>query len=730
MAADRKGRPMTRPSDGSGADAAAGRGSAVKRAVYGLLAHLLDYRGRPVAVLALLVVVAVGALSDDRDWQPVHRTVFDTYQRLYPRIVDRFPVVIVDIDEESLAALGRWPWPRTRLAALTAATYRLGALSVGFDLILPEPDQLSPDTVLAHHPEIDPGVLKALANIPSNDEILAGVLRGIPSVVGRGGLIEGIPEDPVDVGQTPAMIVGASPVDRLTAYRRHLVTLPSLEAAAYGRGYLNDTRDNDGVVRTMPVVLNINSRLAPAMALELLRTAMGANWYTVHGDDRGMTGVQLGDAFMPTDPDGRIHLHFSPAYAGRRVPAVSVLRGAIEANAFSGQIALIAVTGVGVIDVAATPVAARMDGVEIQAQFVENLLDNARLVRPPNGHRQEMWFFVALALGFIVLLPRLNLGMGIIAYMTVAALTALAAIAAFQQIGHLYDPTLPVAGSALVVIALFMGGYADTNRARRALDEALAGERLAHERIAGELQAARDIQMGMLPDPDAIEGLPVRVGFHAVLKPAAAVGGDLYDAFMIDDRRLFFLVGDVAGKGVGAALFMALSKTLFKSTALGRRHALGEIMTVVNEALSRENPAMLFVTAIAGIIDAETGEVAFCRAGHDNPLMLSPDGTARWMDVEGGPPLCAMEDFTYTAASTRIAPGGMLVMVSDGVTEAFNGADEFYGKERIKMFIEGLGPSQRDAASVCNGLHADVGRFAQGHPQTDDITILVVHYRP
>ena len=137
--------------------------------------------------------------------------------------------------------------------------------------------------------------------------------------------------------------------------------------------------------------------------------------------------------------------------------------------------------------------------------------------------------------------------------------------------------------------------------------ELAAEQRIERLRVPGEMRAAREIQMGMLPDPRNIAGLPRTLDFFALLEPAQDVGGDLYDAFMLDAHRLCFMIGDVSGKGVPASLFMALAKTLSKSLARRESDPLDRIVRAVNEEISRENPAAMFVTAIIGIIDARIG---------------------------------------------------------------------------------------------------------------------------
>ena len=149
---------------------------------------LTGRQGRPAAVVVTVLLAILYVWLGESHWRPLRHAVFDRYQRAFPNRVDQWPVVIVDIDEASLAAIGQWPWPRTRLARLIEATRRLGARVVGLDIIMPEADRLSPQMVITDRPEISPGLKDALAQLPSNDTILAETLRRVPSVVVGGQL--------------------------------------------------------------------------------------------------------------------------------------------------------------------------------------------------------------------------------------------------------------------------------------------------------------------------------------------------------------------------------------------------------------------------------------------------------------------------------------------------------------------------------------------------------------
>jgi adenylate cyclase len=684
--------------------------------------------GRPVAIAVLILLALFHVSLGEQMWGLMRYLLFDAYQRLMPRTASQTHVVIVDIDDASQAAFGRWPWPRTRLARLIEATHKLGALAVGLDMIMPEADSTSPRLLLADRQDLSPKLRDALFGLPSNDTILAQTLRRVPSVIGRAGIIDaGTQNTPVNT-QTPVRVVGDLAIARLQSYKAHLANIAEIEDAAFGRGYLNDTRDNDGVVRTMPLVIAVNGQLAPSFALELLRVATGQQHYSVHGSRAAVRAVQIGSSLIPTDSQGRIRVYFIPAYARRRVSAGAILRGELAPNSLANQIAIIGVAAIGITDVAATPIATRMDGVEIQAQSIENILEGAQLRRPPATRWLELLALLAIAMALILFLPRLRPTSGVMIFLVGTAMAWAASVISFHQFKVLYDPTFVTAGNALILTVLLTAGFSAADRRRRELDIALEAERVERFRMAGELQAAREIQMGMLPTPGAIVGLPPHIEFYAVLEPAQEVGGDLYDAFMLDEHHFFFLIGDVSGKGVPASLFMALSKTLCKSLARREHVPLDRLMRLVNEEISRENPAALFVTAIVAILDVQTGELELCNAGHDAPILLRVNEPPRSLNGAGGPPLCVKEDFPYTFDRLQLRPDDVLVMITDGVTEAQDSAQNFYGLPRVLKYLTTMRERQRHAADACQGIYEDVERFSQGLPPSDDITIVAIRF--
>ncbi len=249
----------------------------------------------------------------------------------------------------------------------------------------------------------------------------------------------------------------------------------------------------------------------------------------------------------------------------------------------------------------------------------------------------------------------------------------------------------------------------------------------ARERVEGELSAARDIQIGMLPR--SFPAFPERsdIDIHAMLEPAKEVGGDLYNFSMIDDNRLFFVIGDVSGKGVPAALFMAMATTLFKAASMTAKDAAA-LMARVNTELSRDNVANLFVTAFCGIIDLRDGSVEYSDAGHEAPFLVRADGSVSRLPKPEGMALGVWDDAEFELARLSLSPGDALVLFTDGVSEATTADERLFTVERIGDTLVELA-KMPTASTLTTGLADKVNIFVGDAPQFDDIAILVVQYR-
>jgi len=220
-----------------------------------------------------------------------------------------------------------------------------------------------------------------------------------------------------------------------------------------------------------------------------------------------------------------------------------------------------------------------------------------------------------------------------------------------------------------------------------------------------------------------------RFSLYAKRDQARHVGGDLYDFYQLDDDRMLFLVGDVSGKGLPASYFMAVMKAIFKSTALRTRSSLADVMREVNREVSRDNPASLFVTVFAAILDARTGQLEYCSAGGENPFLISERGAQPVVELDShsGPPLAVLDDFAYEAARLEMRHGDILCVFTDGVCEAMDQGGKLYGRDSLKALLSSVGQC-KNAEEVGEAVLRDVRTFTAGTMPSDDLTLFVLRW--
>ena len=256
----------------------------------------------------------------------------------------------------------------------------------------------------------------------------------------------------------------------------------------------------------------------------------------------------------------------------------------------------------------------------------------------------------------------------------------------------------------------------------------MAAELEAKQRRRDEMQAAATIQNSILPRPLARDGALAAVDLHAEMHPAREIGGDFYDYFCLGDDQLALTVADVSGKGIPAALFMAVARTVLRSGDRGEDMAAD--MEAANRLLAAENAASMFVTVFHGVLDLKTGVLRYCNAGHNPPYVLraaTGQDNGRETLRATGIPFGVDEDMPYRVAETRLLPGDTLFLFSDGITEAFDPQAEEFGTTRLEAALEAA--RCKDADALVGDVLAAVRAFAAGAEQSDDITALALVFR-
>lgn len=610
-----------------------------------------------------------------------------------PRSRASAPAVIVAIDERALDARGQWPWPRTVMAELMRAILAAQPAAVGVDLFFAEPDRAS----------------------PAGDAALAEAIDGEKVVLGIAGLEYRDRRFPFPPPAAPVRIAAKREL-ALRRYDGQLQSRPEISRAAAGRGLLSS--DAKGVVRRVPLIARIGQVLVPSLSVELIRVAIDAPLLRLA--DRGGEHLELGigNVTVPLQSDGSMYIYFGHEDRERSLSAEEVLSGSAPAEFLRDKLVLVGITGLGLLDYQVTPLGERIPGVEVHAQLIEQMFDGNYLRRPTGAAWLEAALLLVGGALLVLWVPAVRPWMSASLLAAVLAVLIALGLAAFRA-GYLLDVAAPAIGTAVLFAGLLASTLAEADQQRRLLRE-------AQLRVAGELEAARRIQMGLLPAPRQLFAHERRFTLDAHLEPARTVGGDFYDCFMLDENRLFFLVGDVSGKGLAASLFMALAKSLLKSIALRGSGEPAEVLHAANAEIGRDNPESLFVTVFAGVLDARSGRVRYCNAGHEPPLLGQPAEAPQRLSEFAGPPLCVIADFPYERGEFELRPGGWLCTVSDGVTEAMNPRGELFGAPRLLAALAASASSEPQA--VLAAVREDVRRFTAGAEQSDDVTLVCLRW--
>lgn len=388
------------------------------------------------ALLGVLLLVV-----DSRPQQLLRNALFDQYQRWHPRQYQPVPVRIVDIDDESLARIGQWPWSRRVMATLVDQLGALDAAAIGLDIIFAEPDRLSPQSVAALW-QLQGRLRTELTALPDPDHLFAASLARHPTVVGlaldHGGQATGaVPQQ-----KARFIHVGESPDGWLHRFPHAVTSLPVLEQAAQGNGVLTFVPDGDGIVRHVPLVFRLGENTVPTLVSETLRVVQGVKNITLKsaGQGSGLAEVKIGGVTIPSTPQGEVWVHYSPPVAARYLPAWQVLAGQVPKALLEGHIVLVGTSAQALMDMRFSPFG-MIPGIETHAQALEQILGGDFLNRPSWARGLET---MLLVLG--------SLGIGFLA---------------------LHARALPAAGACLLLLAaLFWGGWYAFVHQRLLLDSA------------------------------------------------------------------------------------------------------------------------------------------------------------------------------------------------------------------------------------------------------------------
>lgn len=678
----------------------------------------------------LIILAAIAACAALRQADPgfmarLRLLGFDILQQTLPRPTDpSYPVRVIDIDERSMKEFGPWPWQRDLLAQLSERLAAAGVRVVVFDIVFPGAT-LGPldhlPKALREAPELAP-LLSRLSEAETPDDTFAKAIAAHPTVLGIIGISQ--PSETPPGPKASFATIGENVVGLVPSFAGVSGNLPVLETGAAGIGVLNWLPDHDQILRRIPLIVGISGQLYPSLVVDALRVFNSAKTVGVRsaGDggyagDRGITTVAIGKTIIPTDRDGQVWLWFSRHDPARSISAGDVLAGRVPKGSLDGRIAVVGTSAPGLLDLRATPLDPVIAGVEINAQALEQLLSERLLMRHDYAVGMEIALAAVSSLGLALLAYLWGARVSAAVGFTSVLLLSLGSLWLFSR-GVLLDAVFPIMTSSVVYIIgsgyLYYEAERERNRGRKEL-----------QRIGQEMEAAAQIQRTFLPKEKLSGPSASRFDISAIMKPARAVGGDFYDYFLIGDTKIGVAVGDVSGKGVPAALFMSVSRTVLRTVAFEHEEP-GLVLSKVNAILARDNPESMFVTIFYVVLDLTTGVLTFSSGGHDDAVLLTASGSRERLG-HMGPAIGLIDVAEYPTASRNLAAGDAILLLSDGITEAFDMDRRIFGSDRILDILARR--SYESAVDIVEALTGEVARFSAGTEQSDDITCVALRFK-
>lgn len=401
--------------------------------------------------------------------------IFDIYQQSHPRAPQSpRPVIVIDIDEQSLLHLGQWPWPRTLLAELVDKLTEMGAAVIGFDILFAEPDRLSPDKMPENIPDLPPDIEERLRALPSFDDIFAQSIAESRVVLGISVITNVTGANNLGLNRIPSFaILGPHPRKYLKGYPALIGNIEVLDEAAKGRGMISLAQDFDGIVRRVPLANRVGHQIIPSLALDMLRVATERN-VIIQASDNGIVGFKVAGTLVPTDTRGRIRIKYAEYDPSLYISALDVVTGAVDPARISGKLVLVGTSATGLKDLRASPLMANLPGVEMHLQLLENIWTDSYLFRPDFIAIFEWTGTLVTGLLLILLAPLVGARttLGLLVFISVTAIGSSIFFFVYKSI--LIDVSYTLLVSILVYITMVYSNYRGTEQERTRIRNAFA----------------------------------------------------------------------------------------------------------------------------------------------------------------------------------------------------------------------------------------------------------------
>ena len=634
---------------------------------------------------------------------------FDLYQKVFVEKKDS-DVVIIDIDEQSLGKFGQFPWNRRVFAKILDQLNIHNPKAIGFDIFFTEKDKQSPEAIIKSYGLI-PSDVADIQNLKSPDDIFSEKLKESKSIIAVLG--SNVPSHSNYDRKAKARFLskGGDPKNFTYSYPHSIGSLEKLEKNVKGLGSISFLDQLDGIIRSLPLIVQFDKKIYPTMGLEMVRVGSKQKNIYVELNEVGIQRISARPHKVESDPNGIIWIKYKKSNKDQFISAGDVYDGKFQSDFFKDKYVLIGASAQGLFDLVKTPLGVTIPGVEVHANVIENILDQSYLVRNPNTYIFELIFSIIIALLTFVLSQKIKPKYSLSIFFGNILAIIIIGFSIYKFRSELVDFSYPI---FIVTLTFLTGLYF-----RFIEENKMALANLQKEaKLLKERELAAGVQKSLFPDISKFENF-----IFAKNVPARDVSGDYFDVVRSTPEEYFFTLADVSGKGVKAGMYMAKASSIFR-TLTNLKFPLEKVVFGVNNELVEAKFKGMFVTAVFGKLNIKTGELVFINAGHESILTFDENKNYEYIKSEM-PPIGIVKYFTESMvkSNTINLKDKTFVVYTDGVTEGYLKNGEELGAEGVQKIITEM--SQVTPKSIVEAIEKELNWGAE--KLRDDITCMAIN---
>jgi len=636
---------------------------------------------------------------------------FDLYQKVFAKKKDS-DVVIIDIDEKSLGKFGQFPWNRTVFAKILDQLNTSEPKAIGFDIFFTEKDKQSPEEIIKSYGLI-PSDVAELQNLKSPDDLFAEKLKESKSIIAVLG--SNVPSHTNYDRKAKARFLskGGDPFEFTYSYPFSIGSLEVLENNVKGLGSISFLDQLDGIIRSLPLIVQLNKKLYPTIGLEMVRVGEKQKNIYVELNEVGINRISARPHKIESDPNGIIWIKYKKSQKKQYISASDVYEGNFDKSFFQNKYVLIGASAQGLFDLVKTPLGITIPGVEVHANVIENILDKSYLVRNPNTYIFELLFSIIVALVTFILSQKIKPRYSLSIFFGNILAIIIIGFSVYKFKSQLVDISYPL---FIVTLTFLTGLYF-----RFIEENKLALENLQKEaKLLKERELAAGVQKSLFPDISKFENF-----IFARNVPARDVSGDYFDVVRSTPEEYFFTLADVSGKGIKAGMYMAKASSIFR-TLTNLKYPIEKVVFGVNNELVEAKFKGMFVTAVFGKLNIKTGEMVFINAGHESILTFDQNKNYEYIKSEM-PPIGIVKYFSESMvkSNTINMKDKTFVVYTDGVTEGYLQNGEELGSEGVQNIINNI--SEVTPKAIVESIEKKLNWGAE--KLRDDITCMAINIK-